>query len=59
MAKYTVYHGEFICQECKAKVGSIRLYPDLKEFTWMCPDKHVSKVKISPKKKDYERKERE
>ena len=58
MASYTVYHGAFICQECKAEVGTVRLYADTKEFTWMCREKHLSRVLISPKKRDYERKER-
>ena len=35
MASYTVYHGAFICQECKAEVGTVRLYADTKEFTWL------------------------
>jgi hypothetical protein len=56
MAKYNVYQGQFICHVCKAEVRSIRSYPEQKELTWMCPDKHVSVVSLSTKKKakDFE-----
>lgn len=56
MAKYSVYPGTFRCQECGKEVGSLRSYPDTKELTWMCSDKHMSKVDLNTKKnkKDYE-----
>jgi hypothetical protein len=56
MAKYNVYQGQFICHVCKAEVKSIRSYPEEKELTWMCPDKHVSVVSLNTKKKakDFE-----
>lgn len=56
MAKYSVYQGEFQCQECKVEVKSLRLYPATKELTWMCVNKHVSTVNLTTKKskKDYE-----
>ncbi len=58
MASYTVYHGKFVCHECKAEVTSLRLYADTKEATWMCKEKHLSKVGFGKKKKkDYEREE--
>lgn len=60
MGRYTVYQGEFPCHTCKQMVFSLRSYPDTKELTWMCKDKHISKVSLAPKsKKDYEREERE
>lgn len=60
MAKYSVYAGEFLCQVCKAPVQTIRSYPDTKELTWMCSQKHLSKVEFLKKsKKDYEREIRE
>jgi hypothetical protein len=61
MAKYNIYRGQFKCQVCGVEVTSLRSYPDLKELTWMCPEKHVSKVDLNTKKtkKDYEREERE
>jgi hypothetical protein len=61
--KYTVYSGKFICKECKKEVLTMRMYPETGEGTWMCSDKHLTKVQIAQtrykKKKDYERKERE
>jgi hypothetical protein len=58
MAKYEIFVGEFPCHTCKEKVPSIRLYPELKELTWMCGQKHVSVVSLishKKKKQDYER----
>ena len=58
MASYTVYHGKFICHECKVEVTSLRLYAETKEMTWMCKDKHLSKVYLGRrKKKDFDREE--
>lgn len=60
MARYTIYEGKFLCQECKVEVRTLRLYPELLEVTWMCPEKHLSKVSFKTKKKrDYEREIRE
>ena len=59
MAKYNIYQGEFKCQECGIAVTSLRSYPDTKELTWMCSEKHLSQVDLNTKrsKKDYERSE--
>lgn len=59
MAKYNVYHGKFKCHECGREVSSLRSYPDTKELTWMCSEKHMTKVSLNTKKtkKDYEREE--
>lgn len=59
MAKYNIYQGQFKCQECGKDVGSLRSYPETKQLTWMCPDKHLSTVNLNVKKnkKDYEREE--
>ena len=61
MAKYNIYPGKFIFHTCKAEVKSLRSYPSTKELTWMCPEKHISRVDLNTKKsrKDYEREERE
>jgi hypothetical protein len=61
MAKYNIYPGKFRCQECGVEVTSLRSYPEIKELTWMCSQKHISKVDLNTKKtkKDYEREERE
>lgn len=55
MAKYTVYSGKFPCHTCKVEVTSLRLYSETHEVTWMCPEKHISTVKLNVKKskKDY------
>jgi len=59
MAKYNVYPGQFKCHVCGMEVRTLRSYPDLKELTWMCAEKHLSKVSLATKKskKDYEREE--
>jgi hypothetical protein len=55
MPSYTVYHGKFLCHECKVEVTSLRLYAETKEMTWMCKDKHLSKVNLGRrKKKDFD-----
>jgi deoxycytidylate deaminase len=57
MARYEIYTGKFPCHTCKVEVTTLRMYPDTKEVTWMCPDKHMSRVLLISKKtkKDYER----
>jgi hypothetical protein len=50
MGSFTVYHGKFLCHECKVEVRSLRLYPDTKTATWMCPSKHLSSVKFGKQK---------
>ena len=56
MASYTIYSGQFLCHECKQEVKTLRLYAETQEATWMCKDRHVSKVSFANKKKsDYER----
>ena len=58
MPNYTVYSGKFLCHTCKTEVITLRLYPIEKEMTWMCKDKHLSKVSLGKrKKKDFDREE--
>jgi hypothetical protein len=54
--KYTVYQGKFACQICKQEVGSLRLYPETQELTWMCKDGHMSNVSLNSRRrrKDFE-----
>jgi hypothetical protein len=55
MANFTVYQGKFICHICKVEVRSLRLYSETKEMTWMCKDKHISRVSLGKrKKKDFD-----
>jgi len=58
MSRYTVYPGNFVCQNCGAHVHSLRHYAFDKKLTWMCKQKHLSEVSLQTKKskKDYERK---
>ena len=51
MASYTIYSGQFLCHECKQEVKTLRLYAETQEATWMCKDRHVSKVSFANKKK--------
>lgn len=57
MYRYTVYKGEFVCHTCRKRVGTLRHYVESKQLTWMCAEKHLSKVSLNTKKnkKDYER----
>lgn len=50
MARYNIYPGTFICHTCKAEVRTLRMYAETKEMTWMCADRHVSKVSLETKK---------
>lgn len=56
MSKYTVYNGKFLCHTCKEPVTSLRSYPETKELTWMCKQKHMTRIDLNTKrsKKDYE-----
>ena len=51
MARYNLYHGKFLCGECKEEVNTLRSYPDLKQLSWMCKQKHVTLVDLNTKKK--------
>lgn len=59
-SRYTVYQGDFVCHTCKARVGTIRHYFDEQFLTWVCLEKHLSKVSLNTRKnrEHYERKER-
>lgn len=46
MLKYSKYFGKFICHQCKAEVGEARFYRKTYDLTWMCNDKHLSKVNL-------------
>ena len=58
MAKeFGVYSGNFLCKKCNEEVLSLRLWNDSGDVTWMCSQKHVSKVGLLPikkKKGDFE-----
>jgi len=58
MASYNIFPGKFKCHTCKSEVTTLRLYEETKVITWMCRDRHVSRVSLQTKKskRDYERK---
>ena len=59
--KYKIVEGKFPCHTCKEVVKSLRHYVETKELTWMCSQKHLSRVSLETKKtkKDYERESRD
>lgn len=48
---FSVYPGRFPCKTCGVEVRSLRLWVETGEATWMCIDKHLSKVNLLPIKK--------
>jgi hypothetical protein len=38
-------------QKCGVEVTSLRYWGESGDATWMCPDKHISKVNLLPPKK--------
>jgi hypothetical protein len=46
MSKYSIYSGTFICQSCKLEVHQARFYTKTYDLTWMCNDKHLSRVSL-------------
>jgi hypothetical protein len=51
MARYTVVYGDFPCHTCKEVVKSLRQYIEEKELTWVCSQKHMSRVSLDVRKK--------
>lgn len=49
MPKFSIYQGTFVCQECKAQVLEARFYLKSYDLTWMCSEKHLSKVNLYTK----------
>lgn len=56
--KFRIFSGEFVCQVCKEEVKSLRLWLETANLTWMCTQKHISRVPLILTKKDYEREKR-
>ncbi len=54
--KFTIFSGKFPCKTCGEEVTSIRLWKDSADLTWMCTNKHLSRVAIIMTRKDFERK---
>lgn len=54
--EFTVFPGKFLCKQCGKEVISARLWSGSGDVSWMCSDKHLSKVGLMPvkkKKKDF------
>lgn len=49
MSRYSVYKGIFLCQKCKEEVTESRFYGHSHDLTWMCSNKHLSKVSLYQK----------
>ena len=54
--KFKVFPGKFPCKTCAEEVTSLRLWKESADLTWMCSDKHLSRVQIIMTRKDFERK---
>jgi hypothetical protein len=54
--KFKIFPGKFVCQKCNEEVNSLRLWLDSADVTWMCSQKHISKVALIITRKNYERK---
>jgi hypothetical protein len=54
--QFRIFSGKFMCQKCNEDVHSLRLWLDSGDVTWMCSQKHISKVQLIITRKDYERK---
>jgi len=48
---FTVYTGKWPCKTCQEIVKILRLYAETGDATWMCSQKHISKVNLIPSKK--------
>ena len=46
MPNFSEYSGKFVCQECKQEVYNARFYTKTYDLTWMCNNKHLSKVNL-------------
>lgn len=46
MPKFTEYSGKFVCHQCKKEVNSARFYSKTYDLTWMCENRHLSKINL-------------
>jgi hypothetical protein len=54
--KFKIFFGKFPCKKCNEEVTSLRLWLDSADLTWLCSQKHLSKVPLIMTRKDFERK---
>jgi hypothetical protein len=48
---FSVYSGKWPCKTCHEEVLTLRLWIESGDATWMCSNKHLSKVNLMPIKK--------
>lgn len=48
---FLVFSGIFYCKKCSEEVLSMRFWPASGDTTWMCSNKHLSKVMLVPQKR--------
>ena len=54
--KFSTYPGKWPCKTCQEIVITLRYWRETGDATWMCSQKHISKVRLVPlkkKKKDF------
>jgi hypothetical protein len=51
MADFKIFPGKFPCKKCHEEVLSLRFWLESGDATWMCTNKHISKVNLMPQKK--------
>jgi hypothetical protein len=54
--KFSTYPGKWPCKTCQEIVITLRYWRETGDATWMCSQKHISKVGLVPlkkKKRDY------
>ena len=54
--KFKIFPGKFVCKKCNEEVNVLRLWLETADVTWMCSQKHISRVPLILTRKDYERK---
>jgi len=48
---FSTYEGKWPCKTCQEIVKILRLYVETGDATWMCSQKHISRVNLIPAKK--------
>lgn len=44
--KFSVYPGRFPCKTCNEEVKTVRVYIETGIASWMCSNKHLSKIQL-------------
>jgi hypothetical protein len=48
---FMVVQGQFICKTCKVECRAARFWYGSGEISWLCSEKHISKVGLKAEKK--------